>query len=181
MERKQARCSLHHVDESRDAAFCVFCCKGRQDITFCCEGHGIITQAVDPINCCISDCLLSDSDQVPLMLCTSHACTVDEKGNSLICSHLDTNLKRFCTLDLIIPVLLPEDLPDLPESLLIFRRSFNGGEEWRDQAEAERWDKQVHVCFQPEAWMDDNVDSRKQNKDPKAVFEAHPEFRKLIV
>ena len=47
-------------------------------------------------------------DQVPIALCSSHATTVNEKGQDEIydCAGSDTDMKRFCTLNLCAPMKL---------------------------------------------------------------------------
>lgn len=93
-------------------------------------------------------------DQVPIAMCSSEAKTVDERGNLTILNSLDMDNKRFCTLNLAIPMEVRPDHSNLPKPHLVFRGTFKGGEDWADEEERAQWDPRVVVSFQPKAWVD---------------------------
>jgi hypothetical protein len=53
-------------------------------------------------------------------------------GAPVMLNSLDLTNKRFCTLDLAVPMKVHLDHKNVPKCHLIFRGVFKGGEEWAD-------------------------------------------------
>ena len=62
--------------------------------------------------------------------------------------------KRFCTLNLFGPMLLWDDLKNLPKPHLVFSGKTKPGSEWADAEEGALWDDDVVVSFKKNAWVD---------------------------
>ena len=63
-------------------------------------------------------------------------------------------MKRFCTLNLIVPMRTKDDFSNVPKPHIIFTASeFKPGDEWI-KAERDLWAPDVIVSFQENAWVD---------------------------
>ena len=96
-------------------------------------------------------------DQVPIELRSSACQTIDEKGKDVIWDGVggESDDKRFCTLNLWIPMEPREDGKNNIKPVLVFRASkFTPGDKWSLSNEREKWDPRVDVCFQENAWVD---------------------------
>jgi hypothetical protein len=103
-------------------------------------------------------------DQVPIALASDHSRTIDTVGKEVIFDSTtnDSETKRFCSLNLFIPMELLPDLSNLPKPHLVFKATeFCEGKDWvgkRDspgqQLERDLWSKDVIVSFQENAWVD---------------------------
>ena len=60
-------------------------------------------------------------DQVPMALAVQYASTIDDKNKEVICdaTYDSTDVKRFCTLNLTIPMLVEKDLCNLVKSHVV--------------------------------------------------------------
>jgi hypothetical protein len=93
-------------------------------------------------------------DHVPIALCASFAWSINEKEVNMVWNSVDLDDKCFCTLNLMIPMEVEDDLSNLPKPHLVFKGSQKRGEDWADASECEAWHKGVHVSFQEKAWVD---------------------------
>jgi len=67
----------------------------------------------------------------------------------------DIDLKWFCTLNLFLAQRYRKDRKNVLKLYLISKASkFQTAGEWHDQDEHKKWDPQVVVLFQPNAWVD---------------------------
>lgn len=71
----------------------------------------------------ISQELVFNRDQVPIALAPSYSSTIDEKNNDVIwdATYDAAETKRFCTLNLIIPMTVRADLSNLIRPHLVFK------------------------------------------------------------
>ena len=95
-------------------------------------------------------------DQVPISLCSSYAKTVDDKGADEIydATAKERDIKRFCTLNLIAPLMRLPDGSNVPLVHVVFHATgFKTSEEW-DQSEVAEYHPGVVVSFQRKAWVD---------------------------
>ena len=68
--------------------------------------------------------------------------------------HKGSDMKRFCTLNLMIPMEAKIDGSNIPKPHLIFHASsFKPGEDW-NVSEKNEWDQNVIVSFQENAWVE---------------------------
>ncbi len=66
----------------------------------------------------------------------------------------DLTNKRFCTLNLTVPMeVCPDHNKNLPMPHLIFCGTFKGGEDWANKEERSKWDPRVVVSFQENVWV----------------------------
>lgn len=101
-----------------------------------------------------------NKDQVPIALSPTYASTVDSIGTECVYDAVgnENDFRRFCTLDLVIPMKVADDLGNLPKPGVVFSASkFMSAEDWHDQDEAAEWDDRVVVSFQDNAWVDSNT------------------------
>jgi hypothetical protein len=121
-------------------------------------------------------------DQVPIALASSYARTVDDVGREVILdsSKSDSDEKRFCTLDLHIPMQVLPDRSNVRKPHLIFRATaFCKGEDWDgsdkkgEPKERDLWDKRMTVSLQSNAWLDSqtNIYGISQMTDLNATME----------
>ena len=121
-------------------------------------------------------------DQVPMTLAASYAKTIDDKNRDVIQdATFDANdTKRFCTLNLTIPMELDKDQRNLVRSHLVFKATkFIRGEDqiWKNPhgtLERDLWDKRVDVSFHPNAWVDTETNLYGLDK-AKRIFERYDE------
>ena len=104
---------------------------------------------------------VKNRDQIPICLAASYAKTVDDTGAEVIWDSTknDSDEKRFCTLDLEIPMKVKADRSNVRKPHVIFFASeFRTAEEWEEKQngvyERDMWDPRVLVSFQKHAWMD---------------------------
>ena len=72
-------------------------------------------------------------DQVHMALADSYSTTIDDKNKDVIwdATYDAEDVKRFCTLNLIIPMEVADDLSNLVRPHLVFKASkFVQGEDW---------------------------------------------------
>ena len=101
-------------------------------------------------------------DQVPMALAGSYASSIDEKNKDIIqdATYDSSDVKRFCTLNLTVPMKVEDDLSNLVRPHLVFKATrFVRGEDQNQKneegiLERELWDKRVVVSFQENAWVD---------------------------
>ena len=95
-------------------------------------------------------------DQVPIVLLPSSTTTVEARGAKEVYDGIGKgcDMKRFCTLNLIVPMRTKDDFSNVPQAHIIFAASeFKPGEEWM-KAERDLWAPDVIVSFQENAWVD---------------------------
>ena len=110
----------------------------------------------------IMPCHVYNRDQVPMALASSYATTIDDTNKDVIWdSTFDaSDTKRFCTLNLTIPMEVSDDRSNLIRPHLVFKATkYYRGEDWtvkNDTGIYERdlWEKRVDVSFQSNAWVD---------------------------
>ena len=101
-------------------------------------------------------------DQVPMALADSYSSTIDEKNRDVIwdATFDSADVKRFCSLNLTIPMSAEADLSNLIRPHIVFKATrFVRGEDQskRDKngtLERDLWDKRVNVSFQENEWVD---------------------------
>ena len=110
----------------------------------------------DPVYGLISPYYAISHDQVPLELADSNGSTVHTKGCPYVYDAIgkDSDVKRFCTLNLFGAMWNREDGLNIPMPHLVFEGAFCPGSEWHDQEEVSLWDDRVVVLFQKNAWVD---------------------------
>lgn len=111
-------------------------------------------------------------DQVPIELLGESATTIDNRGARHVWVGVgdEADAKRFCSLDLMIPMEVLADLSNLPKPHIVFRASaFKAGSDWTGltasgELERDCWHVGVIVSFQKCAWVDTatNVYGMKQ-------------------
>ena len=72
-------------------------------------------------------------DQVPMALAAQYSSTLDDKNKEVIwdATYDSADVKRFCTLNLTIPMAVEEDLGNLIKPHLVFKATkFVRGEDW---------------------------------------------------
>ena len=97
-----------------------------------------------------------------MALAASYATTIDDKNKDVIqdATFDAADTKRFCTLNLTIPMKLSEDRRNLIKPLLVFKATqFVRSEDWTQKQpdgtmERDRWDERVDVSFQQNAQVD---------------------------
>ena len=63
--------------------------------------------------------------------------------------------KRFCTLDLTVPMDLRKDRKNFPKAQIVFKASnFQTAYDWHNQEERNGWYPRVVFYFQENAWVD---------------------------
>ena len=115
-----------------------------------------LSEINDPVYGLTSPYNLFTHDQVPIELCPKRQSTVDTRGVVEVydATAKKTDDKRFCTLNLFGPMLLRDDLANLPKPHLVFSGKTKAGSEWADAEERALWDDSVVVSFQDNAWVD---------------------------
>ena len=111
----------------------------------------------DPVYGLTSPEYVYSHDQVPIELTDKNDNTVESKGAIEVFDAIgnDSDVKRFCTLNLFGPMKLRADKANLPKPHLVFNASkFQTADEWFDQNERALWDDRVVVSFQSNAWVD---------------------------
>ena len=95
-------------------------------------------------------------DQVPLELADSNKKTLDVRGVDEVYNAVssDADMKRFCTLNLFVPMKTRDDGKNVSVPHLVFRGTFQDRKDWHDKEEQELWDDRVAVSFHPNAWVD---------------------------
>ena len=95
-------------------------------------------------------------DQVPLQLADSNEMTIDSTGADEIYDAVSSSdfEKRFATCNITVPMELREDKKNFPKAHVIFKGTFQSGDEWHDANERSQWHPDVVVSFQPKAWVD---------------------------
>ena len=95
-------------------------------------------------------------DQVPINLAESCSRTINQKGAKEVydgCSK-GVDIKRLCTLNLMIPMQVSADLSNIPKPHIIFSASaYKVGDDWA-VSEREQWPSNVIVSFQENAWVE---------------------------
>ena len=71
----------------------------------------------------INETQVFNRDQVPMALADSHSSTIDDKNKDIIqdATYDSVDVKRFCTLNLTIPMVVEEDLKNLVRPHLVFK------------------------------------------------------------
>jgi hypothetical protein len=99
-------------------------------------------------------------DEVPIELLSDNKRTLDEKGADVVWTALgsETDSKRFCTLNLMVPMKVDIDeageIKNLPLPHVVFKATnFCDGNDW-DAEEVKLWHPNVIVSFQKNAWVD---------------------------
>lgn len=113
-----------------------------------------------------------NKDQVPIALSPTYASTVDSVGADCVYDAVgnENDFRRFCTLDLVIPMKVTDDLSNLPKPGVVFSASkFMTAEEWHDQEEAAEWDDRVVVSFQDNAWVDSETHQHHLREQMKPI------------
>ena len=103
--------------------------------------------------------MVFNRNQVPMALARSYSTTVDDKNNDVIqdATFDSEEVKRFCTLNLTIPMTVEDDLRNLVRPHLVFKAThFTAGEDQgkktkEGQLERELQDERVDVSFQANA------------------------------
>ena len=115
-----------------------------------------LLQLNDPVYGLTSPDYVFSHDQVPIELCQKHDKTIDSKGVQEVydATSKSSDTKRFCTLNLFVPMTLRPDMANLPNPHVVFSGKFQTGNEWHDPDERELWDDGVAVSFQENAWVD---------------------------
>ena len=112
---------------------------------------------IDPIFGFTSPYVTISHDQVPLEIADNNGSTVHTTGCDAVYDAIgkDSDVKRFCTLNLFGSMWNREDRLYTPKPHLVFEASgFRHGSEWQDREEAALWDDRVVVSFQENAWVD---------------------------
>ena len=107
----------------------------------------------------IRETMVYNRDQVPMAMARSYSTTVDDKNNDIIqdATFDSEDVKRFCTLNLTIPMTVEDDLRNLVRPHLVFKATnFKAGENQEKktkegQLERELQDERVDVSFQANA------------------------------
>ena len=119
-------------------------------------------------------------DQVPIALSSSYSTTIDDTNNDVIwdSTYDSKDVKRFCSLNLTIPMSVEEDLSNLVRPHLVFKGTkFVMGENWTKKdadgnQEKDLQDKRVDVSFQANAWVDTETNLYGLSK-ANVVFEKY--------
>ena len=94
-------------------------------------------------------------DQVPINLAESCSRTINQKGAKEVydgCSK-GVDIKRLCTLNLMIPMQVSADLSNIPKPHIIFSASaYKVGDDWAVSGR-EQWPSNVIVSFQENTWV----------------------------
>ena len=100
-------------------------------------------------------------DQVPIALAAASLTTAENVGSDVVFDSTSkgSDSKRFCTLNLFIPMLCV--MPDVAAGIrgnysrpcVMFQAKEKEGDDWFDEAEREKWGD-CHVTFNPHAWAD---------------------------
>lgn len=95
-------------------------------------------------------------DQVPIELADGKGKSVHDTGDDMVYDGFgkETDVKRFCTLNLFGAMDYRDDGLNIPKPHVVFNGTFKPGSEWHDEEEREQWDKRVYVSFQENAWVD---------------------------
>ena len=101
-------------------------------------------------------------DEVPIALASSYARTIDDKNKEVIwdATYDAENVKRFCSLNITVPMEVEADLSNVVRPHLVFRATnFVRGEDWTQKSkegtfERDLLDKRVDVSFQANARVD---------------------------
>ena len=116
-----------------------------------------LSASTDPTYGLTSPYYVFSHDQVPLELADTNGLTVHMTGDVCVYDAIgkDSDVKRFCTLNLFGAMWNREDGLNIPKPHLVFEAScFKKGSEWHDQEEVSLWDTRVVVSFQENAWVD---------------------------
>jgi len=96
-------------------------------------------------------------EEIPLQLASKSAFSVDETGADIVWDSVnkDSDIKRFCTLDLIVPMKALSDKSNLPKPHIIFscETGFKRGCDWSEE-ERKKWSPDVVVSFRENGWSD---------------------------
>ena len=115
------------------------------------KNHALqLSQLNDPVYGLTSPDYVFSHDQVPIELCQKHDKTIDSKGVQEVydATSKSSDTKRFCTLNLFVPMTLRPDMANLPNPHDVFSGKFQTGDEWHDPDKRELWDDGVAVSFQ---------------------------------
>ena len=77
-----------------------------------------------------------NKDQVPIYLSPTYASTVDNTGEEYIYDAVvnENDFRRFCTIDLVIPMKAEEDLSNRTKPGVVFSsKKFMTEDDWNDQ------------------------------------------------
>eukprot|EP00808_Paulinella_micropora_P000628 g51712.t1 len=107
--------------------------------------------------------------------------TIDGTGKDVVCDGIggESDEKRFCYLNLTIPLQVLPDISNLPKPHIVFQSTqFCGGEDWigkrhaDEELERELWDPRVVVSFQHKAWVDTETNIYGLKHSAKPVHDA---------
>jgi hypothetical protein len=97
---------------------------------------------------------------------------IEKTGAPVMLNSLDLTNKRFCTLNLTVPMeVCPDHNKNLPMPHLIFCGTFKGGEDWANKEERSKWDPRVVVSFQENVWVNARTNIYGLKKTIKPINE----------
>ena len=115
-----------------------------------------LTEMKDPVYGIAPPANVFNLDQVPINLAQSCNKTINEKGAKEVYDGVTkgSDMKRFCTLNLMIPMEINDDSSNIPKPHIIFSASsYKTGEDW-SASEREEWPDNVIISFQENAWVE---------------------------
>ena len=110
----------------------------------------------DPVWGYTSPYCVFNRDQVPIALCASTNTTIDDTGIEYVWDGMgdEGEDKRFCSLNLTIPMRVHPSKKNVPKPHIVFKASgFRKAEDW-DPSETQEYDPRCIVSFQRNAWVD---------------------------
>ena len=105
-----------------------------------------ISKINDPVWGVAPSLCVFNKDQVLIALLPTYVSNVDNTGEEYVCNAVENenDFCRLCTLDLVIPMDVEEDLSNLPNPGVVFiAKTFMTADDWHDQEEAALWDDRV--------------------------------------
>jgi hypothetical protein len=98
-----------------------------------------------------SPCETWNHDQVPIALAPPNSRTAEDVGEDVVWDSVtkSSDCKRFCTLNLTVPMICTQDNYVKPH--VIFQGTRQHGDDWHDASEREEWGN-CHVTFNEKAW-----------------------------
>ena len=115
-----------------------------------------LSQMNDPVYGLTSSDGAFSHDQVPIEISDKNEKTIETTGVDEVYDAVGkgADVKRFCTLNLIIPMTPRADGKNHPKLHVVFKGKYQSADEWHDQNERSEWDEDVVVSFQENAWVD---------------------------
>ena len=94
---------------------------------------------------------------MPINVANASEHTIDTTGIDEVYDSVmnPNNERRFCTLNLTVPMELRKDRKKFPKAHIDFKASnFQTADGWNDQEECNGWNLRVVVSFQENVWVD---------------------------